>query len=193
MSADEKARKDEKDFTEIRLGSEMVYRGRMLEVRQDEVRLPNGHTARREYVLHPGAAVILPLFEDWSVLMERQFRYPVGEHFYELPAGKLEAGEPHLDTARRELLEETGYSAAEWTRLGTLHPCIGYSDEVVELYMARGLSFSARQLDEEEFLETLIVPLEDALEWIRVGRITDVKTQIGLFWADRLRAGWPLP
>ncbi|MBI1396216.1 MAG: NUDIX domain-containing protein [Betaproteobacteria bacterium] len=164
----------------------------MLEVREDEVRLPDGNQARREYVVHPGAAVILPIFDDWSILLERQFRYPVGRHFYELPAGKLEAGEPHLETAKRELLEETGYEAAEWVRLCSLHPCIGYSDEVVEVFVARGLTYSARHLDDEEFLETLVVPLDEALEWIRTGRITDVKAQMALFWADRLRSGWPL-
>ena len=180
------------DFTEHCLSTSVVYRGRMLEVREDVVRLPDGGEARREYVIHPGAAVILPLFDDWSVLLERQFRYPVGMHLYELPAGKLEAGEPHLDTAKRELLEETGYSAERWTRLCTLHPCIGYSNEMVEVYLAQGLMLSERDLDDEEFLETLVVPLDEALEWIRVGRITDVKTQMALFWADRLRAGWPL-
>ena len=179
------------DFTEHRLSTTVVYRGRMLEVREDTVRLPDGGEARREYVIHPGAAVILPLFEDWSVLLERQFRYPVGVHLYELPAGKLEAGEPHLDTAKRELLEETGYSAERWTRLCTLHPCVGYSNEIVEVYLAQGLTLSERRLDDEEFLETLVVPLDEALEWIRLGRITDVKTQMALFWADRLRAGWP--
>jgi ADP-ribose pyrophosphatase len=179
------------DFTEHRLSTNVVYRGRMLEVREDTVRLPDGAEARREYVIHPGAAVILPLFEDWSVLLERQFRYPVGLHLYELPAGKLEVGEPHLDTAKRELLEETGYSAECWTRLCTLHPCVGYSNEIVEVYLAQGLTVSERSLDDEEFLETLVVPLDEALEWIRIGRITDVKTQMALFWADRLRAGWP--
>lgn len=185
--------RDEADFTEHRLTSTVRYRGRMLEVREDEVRLPDGNTARREYVVHPGAAVILPIFDDWSILLERQFRYPVGRHFYELPAGKLEPGEPHLETARRELLEETGYAATEWTRLCSLHPCIGYSDEVVEVFVARGLTFTERNLDDEEFLETLVVPLDEALDWIRQGRITEVKTQMALFWADRLRQGWTLP
>jgi len=183
---------EDTDFTEHRLTSAVRYRGRMLEVREDEVRLPDGNQARREYVVHPGAAVILPLFDDWSVLLERQFRYPVGQHFYELPAGKLEPGEPHLDTARRELLEETGYEAREWSKLCTLHPCVGYSDEMVEVYVARGLSFSSRNLDDEEFLETLVVPLDECLEWVRTGRITDVKTQMAVLWADRLRNGWPL-
>lgn len=183
---------DPPDFTERRIESAVRYRGRMLQVCEDEVRLPDGAQARREYVVHPGAAVILPVFDDWSVLLEYQFRYPVGRHFYELPAGKFEVGEPPIETARRELLEETGYSAVEWARICTIHPCVGYSDERVELFLARGLSQTARNLDDGEFLETLVLPLDEALEWVRTGRITDVKTQLGLLWADRLRAGWPI-
>lgn len=181
------------DLTEHRVGGRMVYRGRLLEVHEDRVRLPDGSEAGREYVVHPGAAVILPLFDDWSVLLERQFRYPVGRHCVELPAGKLEPGEPPLETARRELLEETGYRAGRWHHLCTLHPCVGYSDEAVEVFVARELSAGEARLDEGEFLETLILPLDEALEWVRTGRITEVKTQMALLWADRLRQGWPLP
>jgi len=175
---------------------ERLFEGRFLKAWRDTVRLPDGRSASREYIEHPGAVVVIALHEDSTgatqVVLERQFRYPVGLHLYELPAGKLEAGEPHLDTAKRELLEETGYSAERWMRLCTLHPCVGYSNEIVEVYLARGLTLSERNLDDEEFLETLVVPLDEALEWIRIGRITDVKTQMALFWADRLRAGWPL-
>lgn len=182
----------EHDFTEHELASTVGYRGRLLEVREDEVRLPDGKTATREYVVHPGAAVILPLFEDWRVLLERQYRYPLRQHFYELPAGKLEPDEPPLTTARRELKEETGYEAASWRHLCTMQPCVGYSNEIIDFYLARGLSWSGASLDDEEFLETLIVPLDEGLEWIRTGKITEVKTILGLLWADRLRAGgWP--
>lgn len=183
----------EHDFTEHSVSSTLRYKGRMLEVREDEVRLPDGNPARREYIVHPGAAVILPVFDDWSVLLERQFRYPLRRHCFELPAGKLEPGEPALATAQRELKEETGYTAAEWRHLCTTHPCVGYSDEAVEIFLARGLSFSARALDDGEFLETLILPLDEALDWVVRGTITDVKTQLGLLWADRLRAGHGQP
>jgi ADP-ribose pyrophosphatase len=163
----------------------------MLKVNEDEVSLPDGGVALREYVLHPGAAIILPLFEDNTVLIERQFRYPVGRHFYELPAGKLEAGEPPLETAKRELLEETGYLAAEWRELGQIHPCVGYSDERIDFFLAQKLEFKGANLDEGEFLETLRLPLPETLEWIRSGRITDAKTILGLFWAEKiLGEGW---
>ncbi|HEX4986442.1 MAG TPA: NUDIX hydrolase [Burkholderiales bacterium] len=177
------------DFTEKKLASRTVYRGRLLKVNEDEVSLPDGGTALREYVLHPGAALILPMFDDGSVLLERQFRYPVGQHFYELPAGKLEPGEDALATAKRELLEETGYVAAHWRELGRLHPCIGYSDERIDFFLARGLEFKGTNPDAGEFLETLRVPLQEAVEWIRRGRVTDTKTILGLFWAEKLSAG----
>ena len=179
------------DFTEKKVSSRAVYRGRMLNVNEDEVRLPDGSLALREYVLHPGAAIILPLFDDNTVLIERQYRYPVGQHFYELPAGKLEPNEPPLETAKRELREETGYLAAEWRELGHLHPCVGYSNERIDFFLARKLEFKGAELDEGEFLETLRMPLPETLKWIRSGRITDTKTILGLFWAEKiLGEGW---
>ena len=174
------------DFTEKKISSRTVYRGRLLTVKKDEVSLPDGGVASREYVVHPGAAIILPLFDDGSVLLERQFRYPVGNHFYELPAGKLEPDEAPLETAKRELVEETGYVAAEWRELGRLHPCIGYSDEQIDFFLARKLEFKGVRPDEGEFLETLRMPLADSVDWIRSGRITDTKTILGLFWAEKL-------
>jgi ADP-ribose pyrophosphatase len=174
------------DFTEKKLSSRSAYCGRLLKLNEDEVSLPDGTTALREYVVHPGAAIILPLFDDGSVLLERQFRYPLGQHFYELPAGKLEAEEAPIETAKRELLEETGYAAAEWRELGQLHPCIGYSDERIDFFLARKLEFRGARPDEGEFLETLRVPLPECMEWIRHGRITDTKTILGLFWAEKL-------
>ena len=179
------------DFTEHKLSSKTVYRGEFLHVLEDQVRLPDGAAARREYIRHPGAVAIVPLFEDGSVLLERQFRYPAGSHFYELPAGKLEPDEPSLETARRELQEETGYVAAEWRELGRVHPCVGYSNETIDFFLARKLEFKGAQLDEGEFLETLRLPLAEGLDWIRRGRISDTKTILGLFWAEKiLREGW---
>jgi ADP-ribose pyrophosphatase len=171
------------DFTETLLTTKLVYGGRLLTVREDVVSLPNGQTARREWVQHPGAVIMIPLLENDTVVLERQFRYPLKQHFYELPAGKMEPGEDPLATAQRELQEECGYQARQWRHLTTLHPCVGYSDERIELYLARELTRVGRALEDDEFLETLTLPLDETLAWIRSGRITDVKTIAGLFWA----------
>ena len=170
------------DFTETQTASKLVYGGQLLRVREDIVRLPDGQSARREWIEHPGAVVMIPLFDNHTVMLERQFRYPLRCHFYELPAGKMETGEDPLATARRELQEECGYLAQRWQHLTTLHPCIGYSDERIELYLARELTHVGGALEDGEFLETLTLPLDEAVTWIRTGRITDVKTIIGFFW-----------
>lgn len=172
------------DFTETQLSSKTVYRGRLLELREDEVRLPDGRSARREYVRHPGAVAMLPLLDAQTVVLVRQFRYPLGRHFYEIPAGKVDAGEELIACARRELKEECGYEAREWRRLTTLHPCIGYSDERIELYLAQGLTRVGHARDDEEFLEAIDVGLAEALDWVREGKITDPKTMVGLLWAS---------
>lgn len=175
------------DFTEHRVASKLVYDGRMLKVREDSVRLPDGASARREWVQHPGAVIMIPLLDDTTVLMERQFRYPLGRHFLELPAGKIEAGEEPLATAQRELKEECGYTAASWRHLGTTHPCIGYSDERIELYLARDLTHVGRALDDGEFLEVVPMAVEEVKRCIRDGRITDVKVIAGMAWLDWVR------
>jgi ADP-ribose pyrophosphatase len=168
--------------TEELLEGELVFSGRLLEVHRDRVRLPDGSEGVREYIRHPGAVAIVALFADGRVLLERQFRYPLGRAFIEIPAGKLEPGENHLETARRELLEETGYVASEWRRLGLIHNAIGYSDEGIEIWAARGLELRGQQLAEGEFLEVFTVPLAEAQAMARDGRITDVKTIAGLLW-----------
>jgi ADP-ribose pyrophosphatase len=179
------------DFTEIPVSSKTVYRGKLLHVFEDEVRLPNGRHAHREYIRHPGAAVMVPLTDPETVVLVRQFRYPLARHFYELPAGKIDSGEEPLQTAKRELREECGYEAAEWRHLATIHPCIGYADEQMEFYLARRLSDVGHAPDEDEFLEKVTVGFAEALRWVRVGKITDQKTVIGLLWADRVsREGW---
>lgn len=173
------------DFTEETLSSRTVYRGRLLHVLEDEVRLPDGASARREYIHHPGAVMIIPVLDAETVVLVRQFRYPLRRHFYELPAGKREQGEDPLATARRELREECGYEAAEWRRLASIHPCIGYSDEAIDIYLARGLTHVGQATDDEEFVEVVPMKLTEALDWIRDGRITEVKAVIGLMWAER--------
>jgi len=162
-----------------------VFDGNLLKVHRDTVRLPDGSEGQREYIRHPGAVAIVPLFEDGSVLLERQFRYPNRREFIEIPAGRLEPGEPHLETAKRELLEETGYAASDWTRLGVIHTAIGFSDETIELFLAKGLEHRGAQLDAGEFLEVFSVPFAEAIAMIRDGRITDSKSVIGILWVDK--------
>lgn len=181
------------DLTEIQLNSRTVYQGGLLHVNEDQVRLPSGLPAKREYILHPGAVVIIPLLENNHVILERQFRYPLHQDFYELPAGKLDDGEIALNCGQRELLEETGYSAAKWRFVATIHPCIGYSNESMSLFLAQELSQGVHQRDGDEFLEVFDLPLSEAIEWVRSGRITDAKTVIGLFWAEKILNGCVLP
>ena len=185
------ADKSPPDFTEKPLTTRLVYDGDLLKVREDTVLLPDGKTARREWIQHPGAVVMIPLLDARTVLLERQYRYPLQRHFYELPAGKIEPGEDPLATAKRELAEECGYSAGVWQHLMTLHPCIGYSDERIELYLARELAHVGHAHDEGEFLEVVPLALAEALEWVASGRITDVKTIIGLLWMERARQPRP--
>jgi ADP-ribose pyrophosphatase len=171
-----------KDLTEHCISTERVFDGALLKVHRDRVRLPDGSQGAREYIRHPGAVAIVPLFDDGRVLLERQFRYPHRREFIELPAGKLEPGEPHLDTAKRELLEETGYIAQEWAHMGVIHTAIAYTDEAIDLFVARKLTLQERKLDQGEFLETFVVPLDEAIAMIRDGRITDAKSVAGLLW-----------
>ena len=176
------------------LESVQVYRGGFLDVRRDRVRLPDGSTADREYVLHPGAVVIVPLLPDGRLLVERQWRHPMGRAMLEFPAGKLEPGEPVLDCAIRELIEETGYRAAEWARAGVMNNAIAYSDESIEVWFARGLVAGARQLDAGEFLDVGSIGVEELEGLVQSGEVTDAKTLFGLLWLQNWRAGrWSLP
>jgi ADP-ribose pyrophosphatase len=179
----------ERNLTEHTVESKTVYQGRLLHVREDVVRLPDGKPARREYIVHPGAAVMLAMPDAHSVLMERQYRYPLRSHVYELPAGKMDPGEDALETAKRELLEETGYRARDWRHLLTTYPVVGYSNERVELYLARDLEYVGHALDEGEFLDVFALPLDEAIRWVRSGRIVEAKTIMALLLADRMAAG----
>lgn len=171
---------------ESEIASETVFKGRLLEVRKDRVLLPNGQESLREYIVHPGAVVVLGFLANGNLLFERQFRYPLRRVFLELPAGKIDAGEAILDTARRELLEETGHVASEWEYLGVMHPCIGYSDERIEIFAARGLHRAGeQQLDHNEFLDVLELSPDEARQAVWDGRITDAKTISALYWLDR--------
>ena len=172
-----------KDLTEHFLSGGLVYQGSLLKVHRDIVRLPDGSEGSREYIKHPGAVAILALTEDRQLLLERQYRYPPRREFIEIPAGKLEPGEPHLATAKRELLEETGYEAGEWISLCTVDTAIGYTDERIELFLARKLVKKTRKLDPGEFLEIFLLPFDDAVAMVRDGRISDVKTVAAILWA----------
>jgi ADP-ribose pyrophosphatase len=172
---------------EEKISGALVHAGGFIEVHKDRVRLPDGSETTREYVRHPGAVAIVAIDAGGRVLLERQYRYPLQREFTEIPAGKLEQGEAHLDTAKRELLEETGYAAAQWTRLGLVHNAIGYSDESIELWLATGLDEREQKLDAGEFLEVFWLPFDEALAMAGDGRISDVKTIVGLYWAASRR------
>jgi ADP-ribose pyrophosphatase len=171
-----------KDLSEHFVAGGMVFDGNLLKVYRDTVRLPDGSQGEREYIRHPGAVAIVALTDDGKLLLERQYRYPPRREFIEIPAGKIDPGEAHFATAKRELLEETGYVAQEWTRLGVLHTAIGYTDEAIELYLARKLTLQDRKLDPGEFLETFLLPFDDAVAMVRDGRISDVKTVAAILW-----------
>ena len=178
---------------EERIDGTVLFKGNFLEARRDTVRLPDGHTATREYVVHPGAVVVVPLLDDGRVVLERQFRYPVGQVMVELPAGKLDAGEEPLVCGQRELLEETGYSAGEWARAGAMHLAVGYSTEIIHIYFARGLSLGERQLDHGEFVDVFTATVDQLLGWCRDGTVTDAKTLACALWLDNVASGkWSL-
>ncbi len=164
------------------LQSTPVYRGAFLEVRRDTVGLPDGSTAQREYIVHPGAVVVVPMLDDGRLVVERQYRYPLRRVMLEFPAGKIDPGEPPLTCAIRELGEETGYHASEWARAGILHNAIAYSNEGIEIWFARGLKAGPSKLDQGEFLEVSIATLEELMRAAQEGELTDAKSLICLLW-----------
>jgi ADP-ribose pyrophosphatase len=167
-------------LVERQVSTREVFRGALLHIHQDDVLLPDGSHAKREYILHPGAVMVVPRLPDGKLLMERQYRYPLRRVFIEFPAGKLDPGEDALTCARRELIEETGYCAQHWEFVSTMHPVISYSTEHIDIYFAEGLEHVGRQLDHGEFLETIAVAPEEAYAWLAAGKITDAKTMLGL-------------
>jgi len=170
-----------------------MVQGHFLHVVRDDVVLPDGTAGTREYVIHPGAVMIIPLLNDGRVVLERQFRYPVGQAMIEFPAGKLDAGEASLHCAVRELAEETGYVAREWAYAGRLHPLVAYSTEHIDVWFARGLTPGAQQLDPGEFLDVFDASLDELLAWCQQGLVTDAKTLVGSLWLQNMCAGmWPL-
>lgn len=178
---------DDAHLVETKVSSEVVFKGKLLEVRSDRVKLPNHGTGTREFVVHPGAVLIVPVLDDGRFVLERQFRYPVGRVMLEFPAGKIDEGETPLTTAQRELREEAGYTAATWKPLGTIHPEIGYSTEFIDIYEATGLAHVGQSLDDGEFLEIVTMSEDDLLVTFDCGGLTDSKTIAALFAWRRLR------
>jgi ADP-ribose pyrophosphatase len=183
----------DKHLREHALGGRVLAKGSFLEVRRDDVRLPDGSAATREYVVHPGAVAIVPMLDDGRLVMERQFRYPIGRVLLEFPAGKIDPGESTLACAQRELCEETGYRAREWAYAGVLHNAAAYSTEGIEIWFARGLSPGERRLDQGEFIELCLMSEPELDRCAAAGELSDMKTMIGLMWLQKWRAGlWPL-
>ena len=193
----EPADSSDADLRELRQTSDKILAGRFLQVFSDQVTLPDGKSTFREYIVHPGAVMVIPLLIDAQgqtrIVLERQFRYPVGQVMVELPAGKRDGQEDLLLCAQRELREETGYSATQWAHAGVLHPCISYSTEYIDIWFAQGLQAGPRELDAGEFLEVFSASTDEFFAWCRDGRITDAKTLTGALWLQNYLSGaWSL-
>lgn len=185
---------DDAHLREETLATETVFRGRLLEVRRDHIRLPDGAEATREFIVHSGAVMVVPILDDGRLVMERQWRYPLAQVMLEFPAGKLDAGEATRDCAQRELFEETGYRAREWAFAGVLHNAIAYSSERIEIWFARGLTAGERRLDDGEFLDLQLCSVDELDRRCAAGEVTDAKTLVGLQWLQNWRAGrWAIP
>lgn len=176
-------------LVEVGTASEKILEGHFLQVSRDTVLLPDGRPATREYVVHPGAVMVIAQRDDGQLVLERQFRYPMNAVMIEFPAGKLDPGEDSLACAQRELLEETGYRARDWARAGVLHPVISYSTEFIDIWFARGLSQGERQLDTDEFLDVFTASPGQLLAWCASGAVTDAKTLTGMLWLQNVQSG----
>jgi ADP-ribose pyrophosphatase len=181
--------KEHAHLEEVMIRSERVFDGHFLHANRDTVRLPDGKETAREYIVHPGAVMIIPILPDGQVVMERQWRYPLSRAFIEFPAGKIDEGEPPLETCVRELREETGYTAEKFTFVATINNAISYSNEHIDIYLAEGLTAGEAKLDDGEFLDVLSVAPAQVLAWVRDGTVTDVKTIIGAFWLEKILSG----
>ncbi len=175
------------DLKEDKISSTQIFSGKLIDLYLDNVRLPNGKQSTREGLDHPGAVCLVPILNNGDILLIRQFRYGPREEFIEIPAGKLDKNEEPLKCGLRELEEETGYKSNKLTFLTNIHPAIGFSNEKMWMYLAEELELSEKKLDDDEFLELLPTPLNVALEWVFSGKITDVKTIIGILWMKELK------
>ena len=180
-------------LTEHTTAREELLKGHFLHVVRETVRLPDGGSATREFVLHPGAVAVVPLLDDGRIVLERQYRHATRQVHIEIPAGKLDAGEQPLVCGQRELLEETGYVAREWAYAFTMYPTVAYSDEAIHIWFARGLEHRGARLDEGEFLDVFTATPEEFLGWCREGKVRDSKTLAAAIWIQNVMAGtWKL-
>jgi ADP-ribose pyrophosphatase len=180
-------------LVERTLSREELFKGDFLHAVRETVRLPDGKTDSREFILHPGAVVVVPMLDDGRLVLERQYRHPVGEVLIEFPAGKIDAGEDRLACARRELREETGYAAREWAHAAEMKLAVAYSDEFIDVWFARGLTLSAQQLDHGEFVEVVTATPDEFLAWCGEGKVTDSKTLVCALWLQNVLSGaWKL-
>jgi ADP-ribose pyrophosphatase len=187
----------DRHLVEVKVASQELVKGNFLRTFRDTVKLPDGKLATREFVVHPGAVMIIPLLADSAggvrLVLERQFRYPLGRVMIEFPAGKLDPGESIQMCAQRELQEETGYSAGQWARAGLLHPVVAYATEFIDIWFARQLTLGNRRLDEGEFLEVITATPDELFQWCREGKVTDGKTLAGALWLQNVLSGaWDL-